>query len=209
MPDMKNKFWAHETTEISPKAKIGPGTKIWQNSQVLKNSIIGKNCTIGHNCFIGSKAKLGNGVKLESNIDVWDLVTIEDYVFVGPSVVFTNDPNPRAKYSKKQYPEYGHWLPTLIKQGSSIGANATIICGHTIGQWAFVGAGSVITKDVPDYALVVGVPAKQIGWICECGAKLRFASRIDANKKTNKHEYAKCSVCKREYIKRGKKVTQI
>ncbi len=190
--------WHHKTAEISPKAKIGQGTKIWQNSQVLGQAQIGKNCVIGHNCLIGSKAKLGDGVKLESNIDVWDLVAMEDHVFVGPSVVFTNDPNPRAKYPKKQYPKYGQWQHTLVKQGASIGANATIICGHSIGQWAFVGAGSVITRDVPDYALVVGVPAKQTGWICECGNKLDF--------KKNK---AVCLKCKRKYQKKNKTVKEI
>jgi len=190
--------WSHKTAEISSKAKIGKGTKIWQNSQVLANAQIGKNCVIGHNCFISSKAKLGNGVKLESNIDIWDLITLQDYVFVGPSAVFTNDPNPRAKYPKKIYPKYGKWLPTLVKQGASIGANATIICGITIGKWAFVGAGAVVNKDVPDYALVVGVPAKQIGWICECGNKLEF--------KKNK---ATCLVCQKKYQKINNKIKKI
>ena len=192
------KFWAHQTAEVSDKAKIGLGTKIWQNSQVLPNAQIGKDCVIGHNCFIGSKIKLGKGVKLESNIDIWDLVTLQDHVFVGPSAVFTNDPNPRAKYPKKKYPQYGKWLPTLVKEGASIGANATIICGNTIGKWAFIGAGSVITKNVPDYALMVGVPAKQIGWVCECGNKLEF-----------KKEKAKCLKCKRNYQKKNNKVKQI
>ena len=127
---------------------------------------------IGHNCFVGARAKLGNGVKLESNVDVWDLVTLEDYVFVGPAAVFTNDMNPRAKYPKKKYPHYGKWIPTVVKQGASIAANATIVCGVTIGKNAFVGAGTVVNKDVPDYAIVVGVPGKIIGWMCECGNKL-------------------------------------
>ncbi len=184
------KYWAHPTAEILPQAKIGSGTKIWHNSQVLAGAEIGKNCIIGHNCFIGSRAKLGNGVKLESNIDVWDLVTLEDNVFIGPSAVFTNDLNPRAKYPKKKYPKYGQWLPTLIKEGATIGANATIVCGITIGKNAFIGAGAVVTKDIPDYALVIGIPAKQIGWICECGNKLKF-----------KHNKACCKICKRKYKK--------
>lgn len=195
---MKKPFWHHQTAEVSLQAKIGQGTKIWQNSQILGKAQIGKNCVVGHNCLVGSQAKLGNGVKLESNIDVWDLVTLEDYVFVGPSVVFTNDPNPRAKYPKKQYPQYGQWQPTLVKKCASIGANATIICGYTIGQEALVGAGSVITKDVPDYALMVGVPAKQIGWICECGNKIKF--------KKNK---AICSKCQRKYQKNNTIVKKI
>ncbi|NQU85859.1 MAG: N-acetyltransferase [Mariniphaga sp.] len=192
------KFWNHKTAEVSSKAKIGTGTKIWQNSQILANAQIGKNCTIGHNCFISSKAKLGNNVKLESNIDIWDLIILQDYVFVGPSAVFTNDPNPRAKYPKKKYHQYGKWLSTLIKEGASIGANATIICGTIIGKNAFIGAGSVVTKNVPDYALVVGVPAKQIGWICECGNKLEF-------KKTK----TKCSICKRQYQSINNQIKEI
>jgi len=198
MKATKNEFWAHKTAEIQKGAKIGKGTKIWQNSQVLKGAEIGENCVIGHNCFIGSKAKIGKGVKLESNIDVWDLVTLEDYVFVGPSAVFTNDLNPRAKYPKRDYTQYGKWLPTLVREGATIGANATILCGTIIGRWAMVGAGAVVVEDVPDYAIVTGVPAKIIGWVCECGNKLTF--------KRNK---ATCKICKRRYQKKGKKVWQI
>lgn len=190
-------MWKHKTAEVSPEAKIGKGTKIWQNSQVLAGAEIGENCTIGHNCLIGGKAKIGNNVKIESNTDVWDLITLEDYVFVGPSAVFTNDPNPRAKYPKKKYPQYGKWLPTIVKEGVSIGANATIVCGHTIGKWAFIGAGAVVATDIPDYALVVGVPAKIIGWMCECGNKLEF-----------KKGKAECKICKRKYKKIKTKVTR-
>ena len=190
--------WNHKTAEVSSKAKIGTGTKIWQNSQVLANAQIGKNCTIGHNCFISSKAKLGNGVKIESNTDVWDYVTLEDWTFVGPSAVFTNDKNPRAKYPKSKYPQYGKWLPTLVKEGVTIGANATIVCGNTIGKWAMIGAGAVVAQDVPDYAIVVGIPAKIIGWVCECGNKLEF-----------KNDKAVCKICKRKYKKSGDKVSEI
>lgn len=195
---MENNFWVHKTAEVQKGARIGKGTKIWQNCQVLKNAQIGENCVIGHNCFISSKARLGDGVKLESNIDVWDLVTLENYVFVGPSAVFTNDLNPRAKYPKKKYPRYGKWVPTLVKEGASIGANATIICGVVIGKWALVGAGAVVRKDVPDYVVVAGVPAKQISWICKCGNKLEF-----------RKEKAICKVCKRKYQKKKDKVWQI
>lgn len=194
---MKKEFWKHKTTEIQKGTRIGKGTKIWQNCQILKGAQIGENCIIGHNCFISSKAKIGNRVKLESNIDVWDLVTLRNYVFVGPSAVFTNDINPRAKYPKSKYPQYGKWLPTLVEEGASIGANATILCGVTIGRWAMVGAGAVVKKEVPDYAIAVGVPAEIIGWICECGNKLGF-----------KKGKAICKICKRKYKKRGNKVNQ-
>ena len=198
MKTLKNKFWAHETAEIQKGAKIGFGTKIWHNCQILKGAQIGRNCTIGHNCFIGSKAKLGNGVKIESNTDVWDYVTLGDYVFVGPSVVFTNDKNPRAKYPKSKYPKYGKWLPTKTGEGATIGANATIVCGNTIGKWSMIGAGAVIASDIPDYAIAVGVPAKVIGWVCECGNKLEFEDKK-----------AVCKICKRKYKKSGDKVSQI
>lgn len=195
---MKKEFLAHKTAEVQEGAKIGKGCKIWQNSQILKGAQIGEDCVIGHNCFIGSGARMGKGVKLESNTDVWDLITLEDYVFVGPSVVFTNDLNPRAKYPKKKYPEYGKWLPILVKEGASIGANATIICGNTIGKWAFVGAGAVVAKDIPDYSIVTGVPARITGWICECGNRLEF-----------KKEKANCRICRRKYKKAGNKISRI
>ena len=192
---MKNNFWVHKNAEIQKGAKIGKGTKIWQNCQILKGAKIGENCTLGHNCFVGSKAKLGKGVKVESNVDVWDLVALGDYVFIGSSVAFTNDKNPRAKYPKSKYPKYGKWLPTFVKEGATVGANATIICGNTIGKWAMIGAGAVVTRDVPDYAIVVGIPAKVVGWICECGNKIEF--------KENK---TVCKICKRKYQKRGNKI---
>lgn len=167
-------IFVHPTAYVADSCKIGRNTKIWHNSQIQSGAHIGEHCTIGHNCFVGSHARIGKGVKLESNVDVWDLVTLEDYVFVGPSAVFTNDITPRAKYPKKRYPEYGEWTSTLVKEGASIGANATIVCGVTIGKYAFVGAGAVVNKDIPDYAIAVGVPAKVIGWMCECGSKLQF-----------------------------------
>lgn len=197
MENMKN-YKVHKTAEIEKGAEIGAGTVIWQNSQVKKGAQVGKNCVIGHNCFIDSEAKLGDGVKLESNIDVWGKVVLESYVFVGPSAVFTNDKNPRAKYPKKKFPQYGQWLPTLVKTGATIGANATILCGNTIGKWALIGAGAVVADNIPDYALVYGVPAKIEGWVCECGNKLEFKKG-----KTN------CRTCKRKYKKIGNKVKQV
>ena len=185
---MSKNFWAHKTAEIQRGVRIGRGTKIWHHCQVLRGARIGRSCTIGHNCFISSRAKIGNNVKVASNIDVWDLVTLEDYVFAGPSAVFTNVINPRSKYPRPK----NKWLPTLVKEGASIGANATIICGNTIGRSAFIGAGAVVSSDIPDYAIAAGVPAKIIGWMCECGQKLNFKNNETA-----------CKICKRKYKKAG------
>lgn len=192
------KYFIHETAFADKDANIGESTKIWHHSQIWKGAQIGKNCIIGHNCLVSGRAKIGNNVKLESNIDVWDLVVLEDYVFVGPSAVFTNDLTPRAKYPKLKYPQYGKWIATLVKQGASIGANATIVCGNTIGKWAMVGAGTVVVKDVPDYAMVVGVPAKIVGWVCECGNKIEFDGQETV-----------CKVCQRKYRKEGDKVSPL
>ncbi len=188
-------YFVHPTAVIDPGAEIGEGTKIWHFSHVMSGAKIGKNCVLGQNCFVGPDAVLGNGVKLENNVSVYTYVTLEDNVFVGPSAVFTNDINPRAPYRKGPK----GWIPTLVKHGASIGANATIVCGVTIGRWAFIGAGAVVTKDVPDYAIVAGVPAKIIGWMCECGAKLNFDSNGDAT----------CSKCNRKYHKEGDTVKEI
>jgi len=192
---MKN---IHKTSEIEKGAKVGKGTKVWHNCQVKKGAKIGDDCVIGHNCFIDSGSKIGKGVKIESNTDVWKGVTLKDLVFVGPSAVFTNDLNPRAKYPKSKYSQYGKWLPTLVKQGATIGANATIICGVTIGKWAMIGAGAVVTKDVPDYAVAVGTPAKVIGFVCECGNKLEFQG-----------EKSICKVCKKEYEQKENRVSKL
>lgn len=182
-------YWKHPSAEVAINATVGAKTKIWHHAQVLPDATIGDNCTIGHNCVVAGSAHLGNGVKLESNIDVWDLVTLEDHVFVGPSAVFTNDPTPRAQYPKKQFPKLGSWKKILVREGATIGANATILPGITIGKYALIGAGTVVTKNVPDYALVVGTPAKQIGWVCECGNTLEF-------KKTR----ATCKYCARCFV---------
>lgn len=188
---MENKYKKHKTAEIEKGAKIGKGTKIWHHCQIKKSAKIGDNCTIGHNCFIGGGAVIGNNVKIQSNVDVWDKVCLEDYVFVGPSVVFTNDKNPRSKYPKLKK----DWFPTLVKEGATIGANATIVCGVVVGKWSMTGAGTVIIKDVPEYALVVGNPGKVIGWICECGERLEFS----------KNEI-QCKECQRKYQKNNDKV---
>lgn len=160
----------HETASVADGAQIGEGTKIWHHSQVLVGAVIGRNCTIGHNCLIAGRARIGNNVKIQSNTDVWDMVTLEDDVFVGPSVVFTNDLNPRAAHPKDK----ADFVPTLVRRGVTIGANATIVCGITIGEYAFIGAGAVVTKDVPPYALFYGNPARQAGWMSDDGEQLHF-----------------------------------
>jgi len=161
-------FFAHETSIIEEPCQIGKGTKIWHFSHIMPNVSTGSNCVVGQNVFIGRGVKIGNGVKIENGVSVFEGVTLEDNVFCGPSCVFTNVVNPRSHIPRRH-----EFKPTLVKEGTSIGANATIICGNTIGRYAFIGAGAVVTKDVPDYALVYGNPAQVKGWICECGTKLQ------------------------------------
>ncbi|HID32333.1 MAG TPA: N-acetyltransferase [bacterium (Candidatus Stahlbacteria)] len=168
---MNTDYYVHETAVVDEPVEIGVGTKVWHFSHIRSGARIGKNCVIGQNCYVAERAILGNNVHLQNNVSIYNLITLEDDVFCGPSCVFTNDLNPRAGYHKRSIDEY---LPTKVKRGASIGANATILCGITIGIHAFVGAGAVVTRDVPDYAIVVGVPARIIGWMCECGMKIRF-----------------------------------
>lgn len=158
--------YIHPTAEVDESAVIGDGTKIWNQAQVRNNAVIGKNCIISKNVYIDEHVKLGDGVKVQNNVNIYHGVTIEDDVFLGPSMTFTNDMYPRA-FSKD-------WkiTETLVKKGVSVGANATIRCGVTLGEYATIGAGSVVTKNVPPYALVAGNPAHQTGWVCECGFKL-------------------------------------
>jgi UDP-2-acetamido-3-amino-2,3-dideoxy-glucuronate N-acetyltransferase len=153
-----NKYQAHPTAVIDEGAAIGEGTKIWHFSHIMEKAVVGKNCTIGQNVVISPQAVLGNNVKVQNNVSVYSGVVCEDDVFLGPSCVFTNVINPRSFISRKE-----EFKPTLVKKGASIGANATIICGITIGEYAMIGAGSVVTKNVPDYALIVGNPGRQIG----------------------------------------------
>ncbi len=160
-------YFVHESSYVDDNAKIGSGTKIWHFSHIMSNCVIGDNCNIGQNVVISPDVKLGNGVKIQNNVSVYTGVVCEDNVFLGPSCVFTNVINPRSFISRKD-----EYKQTLIKEGASIGANSTIVCGNTIGKYALVGAGSVVTHDIPDYALVVGNPARKIGNICECGIKL-------------------------------------
>ncbi|HDP98467.1 MAG TPA: oxidoreductase, partial [bacterium] len=165
----KKNYFAHPTAVIDDGVEIGDGTKIWYFSHVQTGAKIGKKCVLGQNVNVANNVSIGNFVKIQNNVSVYEGVTLEDYVFCGPSMVFTNILDPRSKY-----PQVGakYYIKTLIKEGASLGANSTIVCGHTIGRHAFIAAGAVVVKDVPDYALMMGVPAKQKGWICECGEVL-------------------------------------
>lgn len=166
--------YVHPTAEVSKEARIGDGTKIWNLAQVRENCVIGENCIISKNVYIDTQVKIGNRVKIQNNVNVYHGVVVEDDVFLGPSMTFTNDMFPRAFNNDWKITD------TLVKHGASIGANATIVCGNTIGEYAMIGSGSVVTKDVPAHALVVGNPARQIGWVCRCGCKLDENNKCEA-----------------------------
>lgn len=177
-------YFAHETAVIDPGAEIGTGTKIWHFSHVMPNAILGENCNIGQNVVISPEVVLGKNVKVQNNVSIYSGVICEEDVFLGPSCVFTNVTNPRSGVNRR-----GAYSKTLVKKGASIGANATIVCGHDIGKFAFVGAGAVVTKTIPDYALVVGNPSKQIGWMSEYGHRLNFDENNKAVCEESKQEY--------------------
>lgn len=166
---MENKYFAHPTAVIDEGAVIGEGVKIWHFSHVMPNTFIGDHCNIGQNVVVSSGVRLGKNVKVQNNVSLYEGVICEDDVFLGPSMVFTNVINPRSAIVRKH--EYKN---TLVKKGASIGANATIVCGNNIGEYSFIGAGAVVTKEVPPYALVIGNPARQTGWVSEYGIKLKF-----------------------------------
>ena len=161
-------FFVHESSYVDDGCSIGAGTKIWHFSHILKNSRIGERCSIGQNVSIGPNVSVGIGCKIQNNVSVYDGVTLEDGVFCGPSCVFTNVYNPRAFIERKV-----EFRGTLVKKGASIGANATVVCGVIVGRYALIAAGAVVKSDVPDYAIIAGVPGKQIGWICKCGVSLK------------------------------------
>jgi UDP-2-acetamido-3-amino-2,3-dideoxy-glucuronate N-acetyltransferase len=187
-------FFVHESSYVDPGVKIGAGTSIWHFCHVLCGVRIGKDCRIGQNVVIGPRVVIGNNVKIQNNVSVYPGVTLEDDVFCGPSMVFTNVHTPRSAFPRNRAEDF---LPTLVRRGASIGANATIVCGNTIGEHALVGAGSVVTKDVPPYAVVYGNPARHRGWACECGVILRF-----------RRGRATCAACGRQYRELGKTAIQ-
>ena len=180
---MEKPYFIHESSYVDEGCEIGDGTKIWHFSHIMKGCKIGRNCNIGQNVVVSPDVVLGDGCKVQNNVSIYTGVVCEDGVFLGPSCVFTNVINPRAFIERKR-----EFRKTLIRRGASIGANATIVCGHTIGKYAMVGAGSVVTRDVPDYALVYGCPAEIRGWVCRCGERIRFSSGR-----------AVCSACGKTY----------
>jgi UDP-2-acetamido-3-amino-2,3-dideoxy-glucuronate N-acetyltransferase len=182
---MEKDYFIHPTAIVDEPDEIGNGTKIWHFTHIMSGARIGRDCIIGQNVFVGPGALLGNNIKVQNNVSIFDGVTLEDDVFCGPSMVFTNVFNPRSFISRKK-----EFRKTLVRKGATIGANVTIVCGNTIGQYAFIGAGSVVTKDVPDYALVYGNPGKVKGWVCQCAMEITFRSGK-----------ALCQACGKKYKK--------
>jgi UDP-2-acetamido-3-amino-2,3-dideoxy-glucuronate N-acetyltransferase len=181
--------FVHESAYVDEGAQIGAGTKVWHFAHVNPGAVIGERCSLGQNVVVMNDVKIGNNVKIQNNVSVYDAVELEDDVFCGPSMVFTNVINPRSHVPRKD-----EYRKTLVKRGASIGANATIVCGVTLGEYSFVGAGSVVTTDIPAYALVVGVPAKRIGWMCYCGERLDSMT---------------CSACGKKYIDKGDTIERV
>ena len=174
-------YFIHESSYVDDDVKIGKGTKIWHFSHIQSGAEIGEGCSFGQNVNVSNNVKIGNGCKVQNNVSLYEGVELEDYVFCGPSMVFTNDLTPRAKYPKGS----AGYKKTVLHTGATVGANATVVCGHEIGEWAMIAAGAVVTKNVKKHALMAGVPAKQIGWVCECGSIL--------------NEDLECTACGRKY----------
>ena len=186
------KYFIHESSYVDDNVEIGDGTKIWHFSHIQSGTKIGENCVFGQNVNVGNNVTIWNNIKVQNNVSIYEGVELEDYVFCGPSMVFTNILDPRC-----EFPQRGkeYYVKTLVKRGASLGANSTIVCGNTIGKYVFVGAGAVVTRDIPDFALVTGVPAKVSGWMCRCGEKLKLTKDPEST------ETDKCPRCNREYTK--------
>jgi UDP-2-acetamido-3-amino-2,3-dideoxy-glucuronate N-acetyltransferase len=191
---LSQQYFAHPSSYIDDGCEIGAGTKIWHFSHVMANSRIGAGCNLGQNVVVSPGVVIGNNVKIQNNVSVYTGCMLEDDVFCGPSMVFTNVVNPRSHVERKN-----EYKQTLVRRGASIGANCTVVCGTTVGRYAFVGAGSVVTRDIPDYALVFGSPARLRGWMCACGIRLAFAPADGA-------EHAQCAACGATYRKSGQQV---
>jgi UDP-2-acetamido-3-amino-2,3-dideoxy-glucuronate N-acetyltransferase len=190
-------YFAHASALVDAPESIGKGTKIWHFSHIMTGAVIGENCSLGQNVFVASGCVIGNNVKIQNNVSIYEGVTLEDDVFCGPSSVFTNVDNPRSHVPRKN-----EYQPTLVQRGATIGANATVVCGATLGRYAFVGAGAIVTRDVPDYAMVYGNPARLRGWMCSCGVKLGLGIAADTE------EAASCSACQRRYRRKGLTVSE-
>jgi UDP-2-acetamido-3-amino-2,3-dideoxy-glucuronate N-acetyltransferase len=192
----RREFVAHPTAVIDPGCEIGAGTRIWHYSHVMPGARIGRGCSLGQNVFVAKDVVIGDNVKIQNNVSVFEGVVLEDDVFCGPAMTFTNVVNPRSHISRKH-----EYRPTLVRRGATIGANATVVCGNTIGRYAFIGAGAVVTSDVADYALMTGVPARRSGWVCYCGVRLPLGANDDG------HETGACPACGKAYRREGDKVT--
>lgn len=182
----------HESAYVDEGAQIGAGTRVWHFCHILGGAVIGERCSLGQNVVVMNGVRIGNNVKIQNNVSVYEGVELEDDVFCGPSMVFTNVINPRSHVSRKS-----EYLRTLVKRGATIGANATIICGATLGEYSFVGAGSVVKSDVPAFALVVGVPARRVGWMCQCGTRLPDSGA------------GRCSACGSTYVSNGETIERV
>ena len=186
-------YFVHESAYVDEPCEIGEGTRIWHFSHVMKGAKIGRNCILGQNVNVGSRAVIGDGCKIQNNVSVYDDVKLEEEVFCGPSAVFTNVVTPRAFISRKH-----EYHTTLVKRGATLGANCTVLCGNTIGRYALVAAGAVVTKDIPDFALAAGVPARRIGWVCRCGVTLPSAASGEV----------KCEACGMQYTIQGEQLIE-
>jgi UDP-2-acetamido-3-amino-2,3-dideoxy-glucuronate N-acetyltransferase len=185
-------YHVHESSYVDEGARVGAGTKIWHFCHIMPGAVIGERCSLGQNVVVMSGVTLGANVKVQNNVSIYEGVTCEDDVFLGPSMVFTNVTNPRSHVSRKH-----EYQPTLVRRGASIGANATIVCGNSLGQYAFVAAGAVVTRDVPAFALMAGVPARQIGWMCQCGERLELPAAL------TERQRVRCAACGSEYVERS------